>query len=102
MQTTTPTGTLAFTVTWEAKPGEVPALTEIVRRFLPLARQESGTQLLTVQQDAADPGKFLFYEIFDDEAAFAAHQEMPHFRELILEQALPRLLKRERTRYTPL
>ncbi len=98
----THTGRLVFTVTWQAKPGEAETLAEIVRRFLPPARQEAGTQLVTVQHLANDPGQFLFYEVFDDEAAFAAHQETEHFRTLILEEALPRLAKRERTRYTPL
>ncbi|MDR3535607.1 MAG: antibiotic biosynthesis monooxygenase [Acetobacteraceae bacterium] len=102
MQTQTPTGRLVFTVTWQAKPGEEAALVEIVRRFLPQARQEPGTQLVTVQRVANDPGQFLFYEVFDDEAAFAAHQETAHFRTLILEEALPRLAKRERTQYAPL
>jgi quinol monooxygenase YgiN len=102
MQTQTYAGKLAFTVTWQAKPGEEAALTEIVSQFLPQARREPGAVLVTVQRAANDPSQFLFYEVFDDDAAFAAHQETEHFRMLILEQALPRLAKRERIQYTPI
>lgn len=102
MQTQKQAGALAFTVTWQAKPGEVDALVEIVRQFLPQARREPGAQVVTVQQLASDPSQFLFYEVFDDAAAFEAHQETPHFRSLILEQALPRLARRERVAYAPL
>ena len=35
-------------------------------------------------------------------AAFEAHQETPHFRSMILEEALPKLAKRERLQYVPL
>ena len=49
-----------------------------------------------------DPAKFLFYEVFSDEAAFEAHQQTPHFKQMILEEALPRLAHRERVQYVPL
>jgi hypothetical protein len=41
----------------------------------------------------------MFYEIFSDEAAFAAHQETAYFKQIILEEALPRLSHRERVAY---
>jgi hypothetical protein len=37
--------------------------------------------------------------VFKDEAAFAEHSNAPHFKSLILEQAVPRLAKRERTQH---
>jgi quinol monooxygenase YgiN len=92
----------AFTVTWEARDGEAEALADIIGRFLPLARQEPGLELLTINRGTANPSQFLFYELFADAAAFAAHQETPHFRALILDEALPKLSKRERVQYTPL
>ena len=97
-----PAEKLAFTVTWEAKAGEAQAAADIVRRFAPLARLEPGLELLTVNQCTDNPRQFLFYECFTDEAAFAAHQETPHFKTMILAEALPKLSKRERVRYTVL
>ncbi len=102
MSTTQQNTKLAFTVTWEVRDGEVEAAAGIIARFIPEARKEPGLELLMVNQSAAEPAKFLFYEVFKDAAAFEAHQETPHFKSLILEDALPRLSKRERVRYVPL
>jgi hypothetical protein len=40
--------------------------------------------------------------VFSDETAFAAHQLTPHFKQMILEEALLRLAQRERVQYVPL
>jgi quinol monooxygenase YgiN len=50
----------------------------------------------------ANPAQFLFYELFEDEAAFTAHQQTEHFRSLILGDGVPRLTKRERVQYAML
>jgi quinol monooxygenase YgiN len=88
-----------FTVHWVVQDGKVDAALSIIARFAPEARKEPGLELLTIQQSPEDHRKFMFYEIFADEAAFAAHQETPHFRQMILEEALPLLSHRERAAY---
>jgi quinol monooxygenase YgiN len=40
--------------------------------------------------------------VFSNAEAFETHQQTPHFKKLILEDALPRLSKRERVQYLPL
>ncbi len=90
---------LIVTAFWEAKPGEAPALVDIIKRFLPQAQKEPGVKAFQIHQSLDDPNKFFFYEVFKDEAAFAAHQQMPHFKELIAGQALPKLAKRERMQH---
>ena len=102
MQPNQPGEKLAFTVTWEVNDGEAQAAADIVRRFAPLARQEPGLEYLAIDQNVENPAQFLFYEVFTDAAAFAAHQETPHFKAMILDEALPKLSRRERVRYTPL
>ena len=93
---------LAFTVTWEVSDGKADEAADIVARFAPEARKEPGLELLMVNRCTTDPSKFLFYEVFRDAAAFEAHQETPHFKTMILRDALPLLSKRERVGYTPL
>jgi quinol monooxygenase YgiN len=93
---------LAFTVTWEVSEGNAEIAADIIARFAPEARKEPGLELLMVNRNTTNPSQFLFYEVFKDSAAFEAHQETPHFRTLILEDALPLLSKRERIAYTPL
>jgi quinol monooxygenase YgiN len=95
-------GRLAFTVVWEVRDGEADAAADIIARFLPEARKEPGLELLMINRSTANPSQFLFYEVFRDVAAFDAHQQTPHFRTMILEEALPLLSKRERTQYVPL
>ena len=95
-------GRLVFTVTWEVRDGETDAAADIIARFAPEARREPGLELLMVHRNANEPAKFLFYEVFRDAAGFEAHQQTPHFRTMILEEALPKLKSRERTQYTVL
>jgi quinol monooxygenase YgiN len=90
---------LVVTAFWEAKPGEAGALVDIIRRFLPQAQREPGVQAFQVHQSVDDPGRFFFYEVFRDEAAFAEHQQSEHFKTLIAGQAVPRLARRERTQH---
>ena len=90
---------LVVTAFWEAKPGEAEALVRIIRRFLPQAQREPGVKAFQIHQSLSEPEKFFFYEVFKDEAAFAAHQQSEHFKTLIAGEALPRLAKRERSQH---
>jgi (4S)-4-hydroxy-5-phosphonooxypentane-2,3-dione isomerase len=42
---------------------------------------ETRCQRFDVAEDPLDPLSFLLYEIYDSEAAFRAHREMPHYSE---------------------
>ena len=90
---------LVVTAFWRAKPEELEAVAKILRRFVPQAQREPGVQAFLVHQSRTEPSEFFFYEVFEDEAAFAAHQQTPHFKSLIAGEALPKLAKRERAQY---
>ena len=102
MQTQQINGGLAVTALWEARDGEADAVADILARFAPHARQEPGVKLFLVHRATANPAQFLFYELFDDAAAFAAHQQTEHFKALIVGEGVPRLTRRERVQYTVL
>jgi quinol monooxygenase YgiN len=102
MQTQKITGGLVVAATWEAREGEADAVADILSRFAPKAREEPGMKLFLVHRGVANPAQFLFYELFEDEAACAAHQETEHFRSLILGEGVPRLTRRERVQYAML
>jgi quinol monooxygenase YgiN len=102
MQAQQYTSGLAVSAIWEAKPGEEDAVAGILSRLGEAARTEPGVQLFLVHRGVANPGQFLFYELFEDEAAFAAHQQTAHFKSLVIEQGLPKLTKRERVQYSVL
>jgi (4S)-4-hydroxy-5-phosphonooxypentane-2,3-dione isomerase len=42
-------------------------------------RDEPGCRRFDVLRDNADPHHYLLYELYDGEAAFQAHRDMPHF-----------------------
>jgi quinol monooxygenase YgiN len=85
---------------WEAKEGQADAVAAILRRYLPEAQNESGTKLFLIGRGRHDPAQFLFYELFEDEAALAAHQASGNFETLITHAAIPLLCRLERSRYS--
>jgi len=102
MQTQTINGGLAVAATWVARDGEADVVADILARFAPQARREPGVKLFLVHRGVENPAQFLFYELFDDEAAFTAHQRTGHFKTLILGEGVPRLTKRDRMQYSVL
>jgi quinol monooxygenase YgiN len=92
-------GGLLVVAMWEAQEGQADKITAILREFLPQAQREPGVKLFLIGRAKENANRFLFYELFADEAAFAQHQTGEHFKRLIAGQALPLLAKRERTQY---
>jgi quinol monooxygenase YgiN len=92
-------GGLLVVAEWEAKQGQADKVADILQQFLPEAQREYGVKLFLISRAKENPAQFLFYELFRDEAAFADHQQSPHFKTYIADQALPLLAKRERTQY---
>jgi quinol monooxygenase YgiN len=99
MSKATDGGGLLVVAQWEAKQGEADRVAEILRRFVPQAQREPGVNLFMVGRGKDNPAQFLFYELFADDAAFAAHQASEHFKTLIAGEALPLLARRERAQY---
>jgi len=94
-------GKLALATTWEAKPGEAEAIADILQQMAQGANTEPDTLLFWPHRSVANDHVFFLYELFADDAAFAAHQQTDHFKKLVLGQALPKLAKRERLQFAP-
>jgi quinol monooxygenase YgiN len=92
-------GGLLVVAQWEARVAEAERVADILRRFLPRAQAEPGVKLFLIARSQANAAQFIFYELFADEAAFAAHQASEHFKTFIAGEALPLLAKRERSEY---
>jgi (4S)-4-hydroxy-5-phosphonooxypentane-2,3-dione isomerase len=63
------------------------------------ARKEPGCRQFEVLVDPKDRAKVMLFEIYDDEKAFEAHQQTPHFKKYLAE-AVPLLAQRERQVFT--
>jgi quinol monooxygenase YgiN len=59
---------------------------------------EPGCRQFDIVADPNDPARAMLYEVYDDEKAFEAHQQTPHFKHY-LAHALPYLESRERHVY---
>lgn len=65
---------------------EVHVLAEKVAQFLRLTlanhegtRREPGNRRFDVLEQNDDPTRFVLYEVYEDETAFAAHQKTAHY-----------------------
>ena len=86
-------------VTWTAKPGNEEQVRGILREMHTASNQEPGCLTYEVHVDPDDARQFFIYEVYNDEAGLEAHQETAHFRELVLEKAIPLLEFRERKHF---
>jgi autoinducer 2-degrading protein len=59
------------------------------------ARKEPGCRQFEALIDTSDPTKVMLFEVYDDEKAFEAHQQTPHFKKYLAE-AVPLLADRQR------
>ena len=62
------------------------------------ARKEPGCRQFDVLVDPQDKTRVMLYEIYNDEKAFEAHQQTPHFKKYLAD-AVPLLASRERHVY---
>jgi autoinducer 2-degrading protein len=59
------------------------------------ARKEPGCRQFEALIDTSDPTKVMLFEVYDDEKAFEAHQQTPHFKKYLAD-AVPLLAARQR------
>ena len=89
----------ALVVKLRIKPDSIDKFMAAVRENGKAAREtEPGCRTFDILVDPKDPAAAMLYEVYDDEAAFEAHQKTPHFKKY-LDSALQWLDARERQFY---
>jgi (4S)-4-hydroxy-5-phosphonooxypentane-2,3-dione isomerase len=86
---------------------EIQVKPDTVEQFIPLilanaqasVRNEPGCYQFDVTQQADDPTKFVFYEVYADAAAFENHSKQPHFQ-TFFEKAKDMIVSRVRRTQT--
>lgn len=61
------------------RPGFADAFIEATRENHERSVLEPGNFRFDILQDAADPHKFILYEVYENEQAAAAHKATPHY-----------------------
>ena len=78
------------------KPENVDAFMKKLGENAAAARKEPGCRQFDVLVDLQDKTKVMLYEVYNDEKAFEAHQQTPHFKNYVAD-AVPLLAARERS-----
>lgn len=84
---------------WKAKPGSERVVADAIAQLLQPSRQEPGNLIYQPFRAADEPGVFRFFEVYEDEAAFAAHGASAHFQHWGFGVAIPELEERTREFY---
>ena len=78
------------------KPETVDSFMKRLSENAAAARKEPGCKQFDVLVDPNDKTKVMLYEVYNDEKAFEAHQQTPHFKKYLAE-AVSLLASRERS-----
>ena len=84
---------------WRIQEGNEDKVLEAVKALAPISRQEPGNRFYQAYQDPNEPGVVRLFEIYDDESAYKAHVDSPHFKQYGFDTAIPLLSDRERYFY---
>jgi quinol monooxygenase YgiN len=84
----------------DAKPGEEEKLAKSLEALIEPTMAEPGVKLFLPFRSPTDPKAFFIYELYVDEAGWAAHQQTGHFKAFV-DEMLPRLARRDRIPFVP-
>jgi quinol monooxygenase YgiN len=84
----------------EANPGEEERLATSLQELIVPTMAEPGVKLFLPYRSPTDPKLFFVYELYVNEAGWAAHQQTSHFKAFV-DEMLPRLARRERVPFVP-
>lgn len=74
---------LALVVEFRIKPEHIDAFAVAIAENARLSREtEPGCHQFDVCRDAAEPGLFFLYELYDDDAAIQAHLATAHYQQM--------------------
>lgn len=85
-----------FIVDLKVKPECIDEFIDVTIRNAEGSVAESGNVRFDVLRDAQDPCAFKLYEVWDDDAAIAAHREAPHYKEW--SEAMKSMLSADRSK----
>jgi quinol monooxygenase YgiN len=83
-----------------AKTGEEDVVADALTALIKPTMAEPGVKLFLPYRSPADPASFFIFELYRNEAGWAAHQETAHFKDFAATM-LPRIARRERVPYVP-
>ena len=84
----------------DAKAGEEQAVADALAALVAPTMAEPGVKLFLPYRSPTDPKAFFIFELYRNEAGWAAHQRTDHFK-AFADTMLPRIARRERVSFVP-
>lgn len=84
----------------DARPGEEATVAAGLQALVAPTMAEPGVKLFLPYRSPTDPKAFFIFELYVEEADWAAHQETRHFQKFVAD-ILPLLARRERVPFVP-
>jgi quinol monooxygenase YgiN len=81
------------------KEGTEDAVAGVMAELVASSSAEPGCRLYLAHRHLEDPRRFMFYEQYDDQAAFEAHVASEHYQRLVVGCIAPSVESRERGVY---
>ena len=76
-----PQGSYSVVAEVRAKPGRENELRAATLPLIALVRSDPKNLVYFLQEDRESPGRFIFYEVFANQADFEAHNRMPYVKD---------------------
>lgn len=83
-----------------AKDGEADGVAAILKQLVAPSMAEPGMKFFMPYRSPTDPSSFFVYELYENEAAWDAHNNSAHFKAAIVD-LLPKCASRERVPFVP-
>ena len=84
----------------DAKVGEEQTVADALAALIAPTMAEPGVKLFLPYRSPTDPKAFFIFELYRNEAGWAAHQKTDHFN-AFADTMLPRIARRERVPFVP-
>ena len=91
----------AVSIQITAKPGEGDAIAAILKGLIEPTMAEPGVKVFATYRSPEDPLKFFIYELYQDRAAWEAHNQAQHFL-AVVNDLVAKAAYRKRVPYLPL
>lgn len=85
---------LALIVNFTVAEGDQEQAKLYIRKMQEHTRREPGCRQYIGHQSVDDPLRFVFYELYDNQAALDAHRASPHYAEFVTNGLLPMMTTR--------
>jgi quinol monooxygenase YgiN len=83
-----------------AKAGEADSVATILKQLVAPSMAEPGMKVFMPYRSPTDPSSFFVYELYENEAAWDAHNNTAHFKAAIVD-LVPKCASRERVPFVP-